>query len=464
MQQYSPFSTPLRDLGASDLPALKQTAEGWYVEYKRETPNASAIAKSISAFANTYGGWLFIGVDEASKEIPVAGSFPGIALSEADATLQKIRKAAVDHLNPTPHFDTKIIHGPNQDLGLAADFVVICVWIPQSTLAPHVHKSGSIYRRVSDASEPKPENDRFVLDQLWRRGDEIKRHHKDWYEMDPEFSKREGELPYIRLMLIADPWAQRNIWIDAEEKEVREALGGNSGSTTIPFDSVYTYSNGYIGRQLAGNNPQNLGLTWRLRHNLISDVLIPLPLYDGNDLEHLSIKLSGYKHVDQFTKLLLKHGASSPRVVDLNYVLNVLTGVAETQARLLGLVGWNENYFFKIKLLNSWRTIPYLDIPHVLDRLEKNGLSMCLDQTSSVPPNIGPNGYIEIARRMDVEDRATRSLMESMTMFAALALAYGLPTWIPDDEQAMPYHDALREAGRRGVEAQRLRNLREADY
>lgn len=461
MQQYSPFSTALRDLGAADLPALKQTEEGWYVEYKRETPNASAIAKSISAFANTYGGWLFIGVDEASKEIPVAGSFPGIALSEADATLQKIRKATVDHLNSTPHFDTKIIHGPNQDIGLAADCVVICVWIPQSTLAPHVHKSGSIYRRVSDASEPKAENDRFVLDQLWRRGDEIKRHHKDWYETDPEFSKRESELPYIRLMLIADPWAQRDIWMEAEEKEVREALGGNPGTTTIPFDSVYTYSNGYIGRQLSGNNPYNLTLTWRLRHNLISDVLIPLPLYNTDDFEHLSIELDGYEHVEQFTNLLRKHGASSSRVVDLNYVLNVLTGVAETQERLCGLVRWNENYFFKIKLLNSWRTIPYIDAPHVLDRLEKNGLAMCLDKTSSVPHGVGPDSYIQIARRPDIQDRATRNLVEGMAMFAALARAYGLPMWLSDDENGVPYHEALREAGRRGLQAQRLRSLRE---
>ncbi|WP_310339166.1 ATP-binding protein [Rhodoferax saidenbachensis] len=461
MQQYSPFSIPLRDLAAADLPALKQTAEGWYIEYKRETPNASAIAKSISAFANTYGGWLFIGVDEVSKEIPVAGSFPGIAQDEADATLQKIRKAAVDHLNPTPHFDTKIIYGPNQELGLAADRVVICVWTPQSTLAPHVHKSGSIYRRVSDASEPKAENDRFILDQLWRRGDEMKRRHKDWYEMDPEFSKRESELPYIRLMLIADPWAQRDIWIDAEENEIREALGGNLGSATIHFDSVYTYSNGYIGRQLAGNNPHNLTLTWRLRHSLISDVLIPLPLYDVDDVEHLSIELDGYKHVEQFTNLLRKHGASSPRVVDLNYVLNVLIGVAETQERLCNLARWNENYFFKVKLLNSWRTIPYIDAPQVLDRLEINGLSMCLDKTSSVPHGLSPDSYIQITRRPDIQERATRNLIEGAAMFGALARAYGLPMWLPDDEKGMPYHDALWNAGRRGLEAQRLRNLRE---
>ena len=40
---------------------------------------------------------------------------------------------------------------------------MVVVEIPQSRAAPHVHKDGRIYRRVADASEPKPETDRLSL-------------------------------------------------------------------------------------------------------------------------------------------------------------------------------------------------------------------------------------------------------------------------------------------------------------
>jgi len=269
MQQYSPFDKPLRDLQAADLKALKQASEGWYIEYKRETPNSGAIAKCLSAFANTYGGWLFLGIQEESKVNPVAGEFPGLPRDEVDSSLQRLRKSAADHLNPTPHFETKVLWGPDSEVGLAEGRAVICAWIPQSSSAPHIHRTGQVYRRVSDASEPKAENDRFVLDQLWRRADDIKHTHKEWYDRDPEFSPQEKLQPYVRLMLIADRWAERGVGIDVDDDQVRTALGNPSAVGGIPFDTVHTSSDGFIGRQLERNDPQNLTLTWRLRSSLV---------------------------------------------------------------------------------------------------------------------------------------------------------------------------------------------------
>ena len=66
MQTYSPFDKPIKDLNPHDLTVLKTVNEGWYVEYKREMVNPMALAKAISAFANTYGGWLFLGIQERS--------------------------------------------------------------------------------------------------------------------------------------------------------------------------------------------------------------------------------------------------------------------------------------------------------------------------------------------------------------------------------------------------------------
>lgn len=462
MDAYSPFGdTPLRDLTAANLNTLREAREGWYIEYKRETPNAAALAKSLSAFANTYGGWLFLGVEEASKENPVAGRFPGIAKEDVDASLQRMRKSAADHLNPTPHFETVVLWGPDSDTALPDDRAVICAWIPQSALAPHVHKTGQVYRRVADASEPKPETDRFTLDQLWRRGDDVKRRHKEWYEKDPEFSDAEKDKPYMRIMLIADRWWERNQWLESDD-DVRATLSSNSGISAIPFDTVYTSAGGFVGRQLTGNDPHNLSLTWRLRRNLVSDVLVPLPLYVTEQTQQLNVELDGYSHAADFISILNEHKTSMLRIVDLNYAFNILVGVASIQERLCQLASWSESYFVKVKLLNTWRTIPFIDVQEVLQQFANVGLPMCLDSVACLPGGTDPADYGDIPRYADVDDENVRFLIQGLTMFQPLAIAFGVPPWMGSVEgtYTQPYYQALQEAGVRAIEVQRRRNYR----
>lgn len=400
-----------------------------------------------------------MGIQEESKVNPVAGEFPGLPRDEVDSSLQRLRKSAVDHLNPAPHFETKVLWGPDSEVGLSEGRAVICAWIPQSSSAPHIHRAGQIYRRVSDASEPKAENDRFVLDQLWRRADDIKHTHKEWYDRDPEFSPQEKLQPYVRLMLIADRWAERDVGIDVDDDQVRTALGNPSAVGGIPFDTVHTSSDGFIGRQLERNDPQNLTLTWRLRRSLVSDVFIPLPLFQPDRRDLLALELDGYEHTQRFIDLLGRYNTNALRIVDLNYVFNVLLGVAETQERLCKLAGWSESYHLKVKLLNCWRTIPYIDVPDVLDRFEKYGPPMCMDSVAAFPRLTGPEDYLEILRHPEVESSAVRVFFQAVTMFWPLALLYGVPTW-EEDKPVAEYHEALQEAGRRAMDVQHRRNVR----
>lgn len=46
---YTPFTKDFFEITADDLAVLRSVAEGWYVEYKREVPNAGSVAKSILA-------------------------------------------------------------------------------------------------------------------------------------------------------------------------------------------------------------------------------------------------------------------------------------------------------------------------------------------------------------------------------------------------------------------------------
>jgi len=463
MADYSPFDKELKDLDAQSLSALRHAAEGWYVEYKREVPNATSIAKSISAFANTYGGWLFYGVKEKSKEDAVADAFPGVPRAEVDACLQRIRQAIASQTNPSPHFDVKVVWGPCSEIELETDRAVICVHVPWSPIAPHVHKSGQIYRRVADGSEPRPEGDRFVLDQLFRRADDLRELYREWINRDPEFSKGEQEGPYLRLMLVADLWRDRDPWVDVSVEEICDIMGQTKGLvSSVPFDTVHTMSGGFIARQLENNNPFNLGLSWRFRPSLVSDVLIPLNLFVPRSIETLTHDLNGYAGIDRFSQMLITRKHDQPRVVDLNYLFSVLIGVVEIQRRLMDKAGWKHGYYGKARLLNVWRSVPFLDVESVLDGFEKHGIPMCLDSKVTTPDGLSPETFAKIDVLPHIDNAHAQVVLETFALFAPIARAFGLPVWIdpkPDDT-VVPYFEELQAAGRRAMEVQRRRNER----
>ncbi len=62
MYSYEPPKAS--DLSIRDLKQLVQTGEGKYLEFKRIISTPEKIAREISAFANTNGGTLLIGVDD----------------------------------------------------------------------------------------------------------------------------------------------------------------------------------------------------------------------------------------------------------------------------------------------------------------------------------------------------------------------------------------------------------------
>jgi len=264
-------------------------------------------------------------------------------------------------------------------------------------------------------------------------------------------------------MLVADLWRDRDAWADLSVDDVRDIMGEATGVVgAVPFDTVHTTSNGFVARQLKGNNPFNLGLTWRFRPTLVSDVLIPLNFCIPSSITMLPFEMDGYTNIKRFANLLVTSMHDRPRVVDLNYLFNLLIGVVEIQRRLLGKAGWAHSYFAKARLLNVWRTVPFLDVPPVLDRFEKHGIPMCLDGQVTTPGGHDPETFVEIDQLEDIELDHARVILQSLALFAPIARAYGVPSWIEHNASnlAEPYYDELQRAGYRAMEVQRLRNER----
>lgn len=467
MQTYSPFDKAIKDINLDDLAVLKTVNEGWYVEYKREMVNSMALAKAISAFANTYGGWLFLGIQERSPDEPVAGSFPGIPDSEIDIALQRLRQSVAEHLNPTPYFEIRTLQGPYPEIGLAEGSSLIAIEIPQSHTAPHVHKDGRIYRRVGDSSEPKAETDRFILDQLWHRADDIRNMVRKWVERDPVLSETEGMQPYVRLMLCVDPWYQREAWTDAPLSEIRSILTSlEMGGPSLVLDTFYPMRSGFIARQLKGNDPNIFGHTWRIRRNLSCDIVLPLQLYTPDHPNNLVSKWDGYKYVDMFIKILIDQGHTQPKIADLNYMLHALIAIVSKYRRLLKLVDQGEQFYFKVRLLNVGRIVPFIDIETILGEFEEYGLPVVLDSTVNLPLGDDPDSFVLITGQgYKNEEHQKENIINSVdgfAMFVIIAEGFGISVdFNSDPGKKTILNDELFATCNRAMTVQQNRNQRQ---
>lgn len=464
MNYYNPFDVPFSLITTESLKTLCDVSEGWYVEYKEKVPNPSSIAKSISAFANTYGGWLFYGIKEKSKDEPVASEFFGFDRSEIDGYLNRIRQSVNSHVIPAPHFDMKVLWGPLDQTSLGLEQAIICIWIPWSPKAPHVHRSGIIYRRVSEASEPFAENDRFILDELFKRSDSIISEYKRWVETDPDFTEEEKKHPYLRLLISADLWNQRDVWLGLSINDVRKIFNPDDVKITMPFDSIHTTSSGFVARQLKNNDPSTFTATWYLNKNLKSEILIPISYYSCDDPLNILDDLKGYAFINEFVDILKKYKFKSINILDINLLLLSILGIIEINKEILKAAKWNLPYYIKIKILNGNRHIPFLDIKQVITFYEKSGIPVLLKTSMSSDYKSHPDSFIEL--KPDTDTETTYPSNNSLLIFFYIISALGISILEDNiDEQGAIgklISDTL-SAANRAIEAQRLHNLQPLD-
>ena len=372
MQGYSPFQKPIVNLQANDLVSLRHIDESWHVEYKRQLIEAKKLAKAMAAFANTYGGWLFIGVEEPGADEPTR--CPGILAAEVEGALHRLRNTAAANVNPIPFFRSTVLPGPCTEMGLGEGRAVIAIEIPRSITAPHVHRDGRIYVRVDDGSEV-PESDRFVLDQLWRRGEPTRQSVRRWLEQDPAFDDSEAMSPYIRVLLCVDPWGQNGLHLPMTLPELRKTL---SKEAKVTFDVFSPTNDGFLVRQVGTNPPRQHGLMWRIRRDLSADLLVPLPMYQPNSIAQVLQSLDGYRYQNQFTALLEQQRHEDPQIVDLNFLFVILRGIFAHYRRLLASVGADKSFYFKARILNTERLLPFVDVEAVVEQFRQSGVQWCL--------------------------------------------------------------------------------------
>ena len=141
----------LAELTEAELERMLELDESLFVEHKRDVGKRESfqIAKAVTSFANTLGGWLLIGVHEGKPY----GSETSWASSEAPALVDMIRDRLRSEVDPLPAFEARAMRLP----GLDAPVGVVRVY--ESADTPHiVISTGSVFIRegAGDTDARKP--------------------------------------------------------------------------------------------------------------------------------------------------------------------------------------------------------------------------------------------------------------------------------------------------------------------
>jgi hypothetical protein len=134
---------PLKQIGLSDLKELilDEVKEGTTIDYKRDMycfdrinpqgrdKDIEEFLKDITSFANTIGGHLIIGIDEADL---APTDILGIPIDDLDGLKNQLHQLADKWIDPSIIFDVHEIRISNNP-----DKFVLLIRVPQSTISPH---------------------------------------------------------------------------------------------------------------------------------------------------------------------------------------------------------------------------------------------------------------------------------------------------------------------------------------
>lgn len=373
---YTPFDKSFFELQPNDLLVLKKVHEGWYVDYKVAPLNTRGYAKAISAMANTYGGWIFIGVQEESRNHNVAGALLGVNSEQSDIICQNIRQSVMEHLNPQPFFEIRSITSPEAEVGEK----IICLHVPSSPKAPIIHSDGRIYRRINDASEPVAENNRNVVEHLLKRVDQFESFYKNWFDRDPELSEAEDGVTYLRLIALCDYWEEEKLWLEESAKDFVKLLTTHSDGATfsMEYNNFFTQKNGFVCRCVNTDNAKQITGTLLFWRDLRSEFWLPLPSFNVN---YYSTYNNRCDELDELVNYLFSHGHGNSTVLDLSQAFGAIDGFFALNRKFQQHLGYAGDTQVKFKLRNAWRRIPALALKPDELGWNKYGVPIILHET-----------------------------------------------------------------------------------
>lgn len=303
--RYNPFDKELEDINEDELSKLivNEVDEGWYIEYKSQIPEKSSgklntikIVKSIAAFANTKGGWIFWGVE---CKVNTASKICGINLDSYTNLQDQLSRIISSNINPTPIYHFK-------EVTLASGNVVFIIKVDESPTPPYITGNGVIYQRENNESNPI--KDRYIIEKLSEKTEAYVKSIEDFTHFEDygeTVGQSESNQSFLELFLFPRPFDSfefkgfftnaffRSVALNFYDNvDFEIEVDGEVFSTplNLGFNSIYTSLDSIIIRPITVKNIIYKGTTVELFRNGNLKVVIPLYDFSLNNVFNVSKK------------------------------------------------------------------------------------------------------------------------------------------------------------------------------
>lgn len=202
-------------LRITDIQALlkEDDDETFFFEYKSDDVSNKKVVEEISAFANTYGGYILLGIDD-DKNISGCKTW----------NEQRIHTLIHDSITPIPNFDIKKFKTRD-------NLIIFVIRIEEGDMPPYITNGGKIYERVSSGSFPVKDYNKLI--QLYYKRDD--QYKKIENKINIETIKQNNTLPsnfcgYFDMgfsVNLRDSSNLKKLFFDANLENISEILKEN---------------------------------------------------------------------------------------------------------------------------------------------------------------------------------------------------------------------------------------------
>ncbi len=216
------------ELTAADIQAAVSEIdfeESFYFEFKDDRVSTKKMMEEVSAFSNTFGGYIFLGISDDKK---IEGCI--------NWTEQKIHTTIHDSITPTPSFDVKKF--------TIDDNVIYVIKIDEGSEPPYITSSGKIYERLSSGSFAIKDSSK--LSQIYNKRELQMAKIEKKISIPPLGENINNIYGYIDIgfnLVVSDTHAAADAFYSSDLKAIAEKAVSNipsSALSRIGYSIVYT--------------------------------------------------------------------------------------------------------------------------------------------------------------------------------------------------------------------------------
>lgn len=406
---------------------IKESEEGWFVEFKAACPDSQKLAKSVSSFANAYGGVLFVGVQEDAKTRRFERFVP-VTQDVADSTLTRIRQAVEAHLQPCPFFEARALEIPEIDAGIDERWIV-AVRVPKGEHPPYLHSSGVVYTRKGDSASPTSLNDLGLLDRLWGESKEKRQAVGKRLEFLSEQSR--STVPRLEIAVHATRDGEGSPPEISFEKFRKVAAAPVSSNAVSLLANCYTIGGGYVARHV-GDDVARIAPFWEYDIGTgLHYICLPLAsrIWRGDAFEAaVSAHWPQQALVDHLMSVY-PQSKQELLVLDLTPTLYLLSAILFKVTKLYEGTEDKLNLRANVKAASVRHSVPYLELPRFARRLATGQLPYLHRDVDFLCPLDAPENWLPIEFEDDLAplNGLNLEIPNSIGLFVRVARSLGIP-------------------------------------